>query len=188
MDDLRLQVLGRTVERSVPVAADHTFTLERDPKALAEYAVVVLERRAMTMTWRTDIRSPGVPEGQRRLGDLRLECEVGLEAGLVSNVRSILDEIANALTRPGFCKRNPARYYFFAERPLFAVTLVHGERRYTLPVAELYAGLARDPLIAQELPYCDCEVLLDRTYFLPLGDTTWPDDTRVEYEYMEDPR
>ncbi|RZA10857.1 MAG: hypothetical protein EOP93_24230, partial [Lysobacteraceae bacterium] len=113
MDDLRVQVLGKTVELTVPVAADHTFTLTRDPKALAENAVVVLERRAMTMTWRTDIRSPGVPDGMRRLGDLRLECEVGLEAGLVSNVRSILDEISNALTRPGFCKRNPARYYFF---------------------------------------------------------------------------
>ena len=33
----------------------------------------------------------------------------------------------------------------------------------------------------------DCEVLVDRTYFLPLGDRSWPDDTRVEFEYMDDP-
>ena len=32
------------------------------------------------------------------------------------------------------------RYLFFADRPLFAVTLVSGERRETLPVDLLYAG------------------------------------------------
>jgi hypothetical protein len=37
-----------------------------------------------------------------------------------------------------------------------------------------------------DLAYCDCQVLLDRTYFLPLGDPSWPDDTLVEFEYMED--
>jgi hypothetical protein len=31
-------------------------------------------------------------------------------------------------------------------------------------------------------------VLVDRTYFLPLGDPSWPDDTRVEFEYMDDGR
>ena len=30
------------------------------------------------------------------------------------------------------------------------------------------------------------EVLLDRTYFLPLGDRSWPDDTLIVFEYMED--
>src|SRR5437773_1250729 len=38
-----------------------------------------------------------------------------------------------------------------------------------------------------ELRYCDCEALLDRSYVLPLGDKSWPDDTRVELEYMDAP-
>ncbi|MBF8279701.1 MAG: hypothetical protein HW385_1133, partial [candidate division NC10 bacterium] len=25
-----------------------------------------------------------------------------------------------------------------------------------------------------------------RTYFLPLGDRSWPDDTLIEFEYMDD--
>ncbi len=187
MDGIQLNVVGSRVEIPVPVAADNTFTLERNAQAINEDALVMLERRALTMTWRADIRSPGVPDGSRRLGDLRLECEVGLEADLVSNVRSIVQRIANALTRSGFCQRNPARYYFFADRPLFAVTLISGERRQMLPIGELYAGLVDDASIANALPYCDCEVLLDRTYFLPLGDASWPDDTRVEFEYMDEP-
>jgi hypothetical protein len=28
-------------------------------------------------------------------------------------------------------------------------------------------------------------VLVDRAYFMPLGDSSWPDDTRVEFEYMD---
>ncbi len=27
--------------------------------------------------------------------------------------------------------------------------------------------------------------LLDRTYFVPLGDPSWPDDALVEFEYMD---
>jgi hypothetical protein len=29
-------------------------------------------------------------------------------------------------------------------------------------------------------------VLLDRTYYVPLWDKAWPDDTIVEFEYMTD--
>ena len=36
------------------------------------------------------------------------------------------------------------------------------------------------------MAHCDCQVLLDRTYFLPLGDRSWPDGTLVELEYIED--
>jgi len=72
-----------------------------------------------------------------------------------------------------------------AERPLFGVTLVDGARRETLPVEQLYGGAIDDPALKDELPYCDCEVLLDRTYFLPLGDPRWSDETLVAFDYME---
>lgn len=186
LEGVELFILGRDIEQRITVAADHTFRIDPLPvDRTAGAQVTVLDRAALTVTWRTDVRSPGVPQGMRRLGDLRVECEVGLESGLVSNVRSILDEISQALTRPGFCLRNPARYYFFAERPLFKVTLVNGTHRHVLPADELYAGLTRDPRVVEELAYCDCEVLLDRTYFLPLGDASWPDDTLVSFDYMD---
>lgn len=187
LENVELHVLGKTVDMAVPIAADRTFTLERNQRALDEDAAVVLDRKARTATWRAEIRSPGVPPGMRRLGDMRLECEVGLEAGLVSEVRSLLDQIGNALSRPAYCKRNPTRYFFFAERPLFKVTLAAGPRREVLPIGELYAGLADDPGMAEDMPFCDCEALVDRTYFLPLGDSSWPDDTLVEFEYMDGP-
>src|SRR5207248_2978421 len=53
---------------------------------------------------------------------------------------------------------------------------------------QLYAGIGHGRTPKEELPFCDCEVLLDRTYFLPLGERSWPDDTLVELEYMDAPR
>ena len=49
----------------------------------------------------------------------------------------------------------------------------------------LYAGAARDPSWRKD-KHCDCEALFDRAYFIPLGDDSWPDDTRVELQYLEE--
>jgi hypothetical protein len=167
------------------VAADNTFALERSRQALDEDAVVIPNRKARSMTWRTDIRTPGLPPNTRRLGDLRLECLVGIEADLVSNVRPFLGHLIRLMRTQGYCDQREVHYLFFAERPLFSVTLVAGKRREILPVDQLYAGISRDPMTRSDLDHCDCEVLLDRTYYAPLGDPSWPDDTLLEFEYMQ---
>jgi hypothetical protein len=64
--------------------------------------------------------------------------------------------------------------------------MVAGPRKEILPVKELYAGVTQGVTLKSDLPYCDCQVLLDRTYFMPLGDRSWPDDTLIEFEYMDD--
>src|SRR5262245_3999675 len=187
MRDIRLEIVGDSLTVPVALAPDNTFALERRPAALKENASVRPNRKAKTMTWRAEIRTPGLPAGVRRLGDLRLECEVGMQAGLISNYRPLLFGLLDPFLREGpeYCHRTAPRYLFFAERPIFSVTLVAGERRAVLPVARLYAGASRDPQWKDVLPYCDCEVLLDRAYFMPLGDPSWPDDTLVEFEYMD---
>jgi len=182
-----MEVIGSTVDFLVPIAPDQTFTLERNQKAYDENAQVSPNRRAQSMTWRTEIKTPGLPPGTRRLGDLRLECRVGMEAGLISNRSNIVGRMVQALLdTPAYCDRQVPLYLFFADRPLFSVTLVAGPRREILSIDMLYAAASDDPKLKDELPYCDCEVLVDRTYVLPLDDRSWPDDTLVEFEYMED--
>jgi hypothetical protein len=186
MDHIVLEVIGSTFDYEVPIAHDHTFVLERNLEALQENALVSPNRERLSMTWRAEIRTPGLPPDSRRLGDLRLECRVGLEAGLVSN-SSPIGRIADLFTdNTSYCDSKNARYLYFAERPVFSVTLVADARREVLPIDQLYAMASDDPGLKYDLPYCDCEMLVDRTYFLPLGDHGWPDDTRVEFEYMED--
>ncbi len=180
-----VRVVGRSFTQPIAVAADHTFTLPRERKAIDEDAVVQSERRAETMTWRADVRTPGLPPNVRRLGDLRLECEVGMEAGLVSQY-SVVDRIFDFFENGrDYCGGSAQKYLFFAEQPLFSVTLESGERRETLPIQKLYAATINGR--RSELKHCDCEALLDRAYVLPLGDKSWPDDTLVEIEYMDAP-
>jgi hypothetical protein len=184
---IEMEVVGSTVDFQVPIAPDQTFTLARSQKAYDENAQVSPNRRAQSMTWRSEVKTPGLPPDTRRLGDLRMECRVGMEAGLISNRSNIVGRMVKALLdTPAYCDRQLPLYLFFADRPLFSVTLVAGPRREILPIDMLYAAASDDPKLKDELPYCDCEVLVDRTYVLPLGDRSWPDDTRVEFEYMED--
>ena len=187
MNSIAIDVVGSKVDFAVPVAPDRTFTLPRNPQAWDEDAQVVPNRKAQSMTWRTDIRTPGLPPNTRRLGDLRLECQVGMEAGLVSSGTSLFGRIVGAVFEtPAYCERQEPRYLFFADRPLFSVALVAGQRREMLAIGKLYAGASKDTGLNDELSSCDCEVLVDRTYELPLGDRSWPDDTLVEFEYMDD--
>lgn len=186
MDGIALNIVGERVAIPVPVASDNTFALQRSERALKEDAVVMPDRKARSMTWRTEIRTPGLPPGTRRLGDLRLECLVGMEADLVSEARDLLGRMIRALTTTGYCNQREPHYLFFAERPLWSATLVAGNRREVLSIDSLYAGITRDPMTPTDLQYCDCEVLLDRTYYAPLGDPSWPNDTLIVFEYMDD--
>ena len=186
MKSIEMEVIGSTVAFPVAVLPNDTFILERNAKAIDENAQVIPNRKAQSMTWRSDIRTPGLPEDTRRLGDLRLECRVGMEAGLISNSSNIIGRMTQAvMDTPAYCDRKAPLYLFFADRPLFSVTLVSGTRREQLSIDKLYASASDDPGLKTDLPYCDCEVLIDRTYVLPLGDRSWPDDTLVAFEYMD---
>src|SRR5678816_2929456 len=112
MDRIELEVLGDTVAIPVRVAADHTFTLERDSKAAAENAAVTPNRRAQSMTWRV-------------FGGMRLECLVGNEAGLISNPKPFIGHLARAFSSfVDYCNQEEPEYLFFADRPLFSVVTV----------------------------------------------------------------
>lgn len=187
LDMVELTVIGKQIEFAVPVAADRTFTLQRSQQALDDNAQVTPNRKFLTMTWRTDIRTPGLPPNIRRLGDLRLECRVGMASGLISNSSTFVGRLTSAIIdTPAYCDRPAPQYLFFADQPLFSVTLLDGNRREVLPLNQLYAGAIDNPGLKDELPFCDCEVLLDRTYLLPLGDRSWPDSTQVEFDFMGD--
>ena len=185
MEGVELEIAGDSISIPVRVAPDRTFTIDRDRAALKENARVMPNRKDGTMTWRADVRTPGLPPDTRRLGDLRLECEVGMQAGLISNYpRGFWGWLDGVISQnAAYCRRLAPRYLFFAERAIFSVTLVHGERRETLPVDMLYGGATRDPDWKSD-KHCDCEALFDRVYFAPLGDASWPDDTLVMFEYM----
>lgn len=185
LDGITLRVAGDSVSLPVAVAPDHTFTLERNAQAAQEDAALIASRKTSTLTWRAQVHSQNVPHGMRRLGDLRLECMVGVEAGLLSNNAQMFAWLGELFTSPErVCNHADGNYLFFAERPVYAVTLRDGERRATLPFNALYAGGTQTP---STLPYCDCQVLLDRSYYAPIWDRSWSDDTLLSFDDMDSP-
>jgi hypothetical protein len=184
MDGITLRVAGDGVSLPLALAPDNSFVLPRSEQALREDAAVVANRKSTSMTWRAWVQTPGLPPNTRRLGDLRLECRVGMESGLISNASPIFGWLSDALTSPEqVCGQADGNYLFFAERPLFNVRLRHGARSEDLPFAMLYAGGSQT---RESLPFCDCQVLLERSYYAPLWDASWPDDTLVEFDDMQD--
>lgn len=184
MSGITLRIAGDTVTVPVPVVEDNSFVLPRNDKALREDAAVLANRKTDSMTWRVSVRTPGLPDGVRRLGDLRLECKVGMDAGLISNSAPIFGWLSNMLTNTDqVCSSPDGNYLFFAERPIYGVTLHDGERKLALPFKLLYAA---GDQTAETLPYCDCQVLLDRSYYAPIWDRSWPDDTLLEFDYIDE--
>lgn len=184
MTGITLRIAGDTVTVPVPIAEDNSFVLPRNDKAMREDAAVLANRKTNTMTWRVSVRTPGLPDNVRRLGDLRLECKVGMDAGLISNSAPIFGWLSNMLTDTDkVCSSPDGNYLFFAERPIYGVTLRYGDRSAALPFKLLYAA---GDQTAETLPYCDCQVLLDRSYYAPVWDPRWPDDTLVEFDFMDD--
>ena len=183
LDGVTLRVLGDNVSLPLQIDPDYSFVLPRNEQAVREDAAVIASRRSDSMTWRAWVQTPGLAAGTRRLGDLRLECKVGMDAGLISNSSPMFGWLSNALANTDqVCSNADGNYLFFAERPVFAVTLRHGARSEVLPFKMMYAG---GDQTRETLPFCDCQVLLERSYYAPLWDKSWPDDTVLEFDYMD---
>lgn len=165
-----------------PVALDAEDRFAIDPAWKAQAARTELRSRLADgrVTWRPDIRTPGVPDGERRLGDLRLQCRVGFDSGVARGSVGLAWLLSLALDDCEDPDWSPSN---FADRPLFAVTLVHGERRQVLSNRLLH-GLRDGGGKAYDWGFA----LRERMFRLPLNDMSWPDDTRVLMEAMDDPQ
>jgi hypothetical protein len=182
MDGLVLQIVGEHTNIAVPVAADHTFVLPRNADAANDRAVVRFNRKAKSLAWRADIRSAGVPPKARRLGDLLLECQVGLAGDLIAYVHHPINIMITKLADP--CATLPINIYNFADRPVFSITLIDGQRRGAMPAAMLH-GPTAPMLPSQE----DWILLRERVFmvkFKSLYEKGWKHDTLLQFDYMDD--
>jgi hypothetical protein len=185
MQGLELSLRGNTIKRNIPLADDGSFSLERDPFAAEDDAWVVSNRTNKSLAWRPDIRTPGLPPNTRRLGDLRLECKIdvsGTGADLATGIKPPAFWAIAAVSNP--CMNRRVSYAWIADEPIFSVTLVSGSRREILSCWSVYGCKA--PPIFFSMDWHDH--LRDRTYVLPIQDTTWPDDSLVVLEPMNSPR
>lgn len=158
IEGVTLRIVGDNTSESVPVERDGTFVLQRIQAALDDKADLVSSKKKSTIRWRGDIHSPGVPANARRLGDLRMECEIAWAV----NKEDLSFLVRNALALAGGgCHIMRVQLRYQAPPDTASVTLVSGERRLALPF----------------LPK------MKNVFSPPLADTTWDDESLIEYEF-----
>lgn len=176
----RLSIQSDKITLPVALASDLSFILPRDAQALEANARVTSNRKLRSFAWTPDVRTPGLPANTRRLGDLRLECEIDRAATLLVGLKPPLYHLVDATV--DVCTAFPGAWLYYGDRAVFNVTLVHGKRREAMFSPLLYGN----QLKLFHVFYDFYPLLIDRTYTLRVADTSWPDDTIVELEYMDD--
>ena len=182
MDRLTLQLAGAHTQVPIALATDHTFVLPMDAGAAGDNAAVRSNRKEKSLAWRADIRSPGLLQNTRRLGDLLLECKVAMAADLLAYVHHPINLLVAKLADP--CSTLPINLFYFADRPLFSITLIDGQRRSVLPAAMLHGTDSALMASHEDWPF-----LRDRVYsvkFKLLYEKGWSDDTLLRFEYVDD--
>lgn len=179
MENLQVRIAGETV--SIPLVLDSAlrFSVPENTQALAENADVMYNRKDGSIAWRPDIRSPGVPSGARRLGDLRLECKVDAMGAHVGRSFGFIGLLKLSGDDP--CENSRFVYHFYADRPVFNVTISEGNRKQVLLHDELY-GNDFDEIL---FPFLDWPLLRDQVYTAPLRDHSWSDEALVWFEFQD---
>ncbi len=159
LDGVSLRIAGDEVSENIPVAADGSFVLPNNQKAVEENADLLLNKKKGLFRWRPYILSEGILPGHRRLGDLRLECEIRW---------AVEYEELPFITRNAFrlaggpCHSSHITVTFWSGKKLKAAYLLSGERRQNLSLGPN-----------------------GERYTLPLHDSNWDDESLVEFEFAE---
>lgn len=159
-DGLALRLSGDTVDLPLALDGDATFILPRSQEAFDDNADLVLNRKKSRMRWRPRVRSPGVPDNVRRLGDMRLECEVAWavmkdEIGIV--MRSAMAVVG------GMCHAPMTALYYRAPKRLAAARLTSGERSRLLTLSEDH-----------------------HSFIVPVRSKEWDNESLITYEFAAD--
>jgi hypothetical protein len=114
-----------------------------------------------------------------------MECELDVQAADLRRKFKSPAYYAMKAAMSDVCRNNPMVHWdVYSEKPLFAVHLRSGTREKSLNEAEgLHSGLA-SPLLyaAQDWSH----LLMDYTYWPPVGDASWPDETVIHITYTDD--
>ncbi|MDO8067048.1 hypothetical protein [Janthinobacterium sp. SUN206] len=163
MQDLALRIAGNETSIALPLAADGSFTLPRSAQADSEDADLVTNKKKGNYRWQPSIHSDGVPAGMRRLGDLRLQCQVTIAIAKKEIPFWVRTLVGTLLRTTDWCSAEQLKLGTRSDVPLASATLLDGERRIALKVEKE-----------------------GRSFLSPIGDTRYADDTLIELVYQQD--
>jgi hypothetical protein len=160
-DGLLLKLQGNDWSTAIPIDAAGRFGVPRSQAAHDDDALFVLNQKNGLYAYRADIRTPGLAENVRRLGDLRLECHVNLAVAkekIPFWARALVNTV---LLTSDWCGKEQVHITFPAERKLVRATLREGGKSDELKVEGV-------------------------NYHVPLTVRGWTDEALIELEYAAD--
>jgi hypothetical protein len=147
---------------ALPMASNTTFALVRDAEAAESGAAVVVNRnfpKGQTNHPNVQVRSPGLPDGVRRMGDLRLACAAQLEMAKAEGLKFRALLATASMFGMSMCNKLEVTAFDAPAATYDSVTIEEGARRTVQPVAQ------PDPV--------------------QLGDKSWSDNARITYTLNE---
>ncbi len=190
LDHAELSLVGKSESAPVVLDAQQRFVLDPVWRQLDGNTELRSRLPEGRVAWRVDIQTPGLPSGTRRLGDLRLEYIAAAISGLARTVElsylgAYIWSRESKVTDPYLTY--PEMMSHIAERPVFGVTLVHGERRFSLNYFQLHGSGDGLSLKSASKRLDWGYGMRNRMYRLPPSANDWPDDTLVVLEFMDSP-
>jgi len=154
---LRLASDDGAFQQSVPIDAAGLLTVARNQAAYDADATFILNQKNGLYTGHPEVRTAGLPDNVRRLGDLRLECRV-----TVAIVKEQIPFLAKAalntlMMTSDWCAKKDFNYGVMAARKDARAVLRDGERSRTLETQGW-------------------------NVLVPIGDPAWPDDALVQMD------
>jgi hypothetical protein len=161
-EDLTLRIASDEESITVPIAADGQFAIPRSESAYDQKADLVFNRKKGSYEVVPEIRTPGLPDNVRRLGDLRLDCKVRVAIAKEELPLWAVLTVNSLLLATDWCGRikDKGGLSFASPQALASVTLSEGERNEKLKSKAHY-------------------------YTVPIGDGSWSDDALVTLQYAE---
>lgn len=154
-EPLALRIAGDGDSIALPIGADSGFTVPRIQAAWDSDADLVLNQKKGAYRGDVEVRTPGLPDNVRRLGDLRLQCRVTVAIAKAETTVWVRAFVNTLLMTSDWCGKAGFAFGPPAHGRVQGATLVHGDRKLALKIVNL-------------------------GYDVPLGDVSWPDDALVE--------
>jgi hypothetical protein len=162
LEGLQLRVAGDNTSISVPIDGDLTFALPRSQAAADDNADLVLNKPKGRYRWAPDVHTPSVPPNMRRLGDLRLECQVLVAVGKQEMGFMLKAMVNSLLLTSDWCMHEKVHIGTHVQRQLSKAILLREGHRIALKLNDKGHGF--EP---------------------PLSDRSYPDDALIALEYAD---
>lgn len=157
-DGVSMRLAGNDTSIPIPISADGTFSLPRSKEAYDDEADLVLIQKKDLIRFQVDVRTPGLPANVRRMGDLRLQCQVVVAIGRKELNVAQRAAFNTLMLGADWCTAKRARFGFAPPGWSMGTTIVHDGKRTPYPADGYRLNV-------------------------PLYDKTIPDDALVESEF-----